>query len=108
MKKLLLLFTMVLVTSMGLLAQGSTWQTATLISSGQTKTGAMGTNNSEDWYKINVTQEGTVDITGIVTSGDLLLNKGSSFNGFKLCKLHISFMILDTLSSVGAVSTLPA
>ena len=73
---------MVLVTSIGLLAQGSTWQTATLISSGQTKTGAMGTNNSEDWYKINVTQEGTVDITGIVTSGDLLLNKGSSFNGF--------------------------
>ena len=81
MKKLLLLFTMVLVTSMGLLAQGSTWQTATLISSGQTKTGAMGTNNSEDWYKINVTQEGTVDFTAIVTSGNLTLSNSSSVKG---------------------------
>ena len=72
---------MVLVTSMGLLAQGSTWQTATLISSGQTKTGSFNQNHTEDWYKINVTQEGTIDFTGIVTSGDLTLSNSSSVKG---------------------------
>ena len=81
MKKLLLLFTMVLVTSMGLLAQGSTWQTATLISSGQTKTSALADSHTEDWYKINVTQEGTVDFTAIVTSGNLTLSNSSSVKG---------------------------
>ena len=72
---------MVLVTSMGLLAQGSTWETATLISSGQTKSSSLGTNNYEDWYKINVTREGTVELTATVTSGDLLLGTGSNLNG---------------------------
>jgi len=72
---------MVLVTSMGLLAQGSTWETATLISSGQTKTGSFNQNHTEDWYKINVTQEGTIDFTGIVTSGDLTLSNSSSVKG---------------------------
>lgn len=37
MKKLFLLLTVMLATSMSLLAQGTSWQTATLINSGATK-----------------------------------------------------------------------
>ena len=78
MKKLLLLLTAMLATSMGLLAQGTSWQTATLITSGSTKTGTLDNNTSEVWYKINVTQEGHVDFdvtaTGTLTFGSCTVN----------------------------------
>ena len=64
MKKLFLLFAVMLATSMGLLAQGSSWQTATLISSGETKTGTFGGNDSEVWYKIVVPEEGQIEFQG--------------------------------------------
>ena len=67
-----------LATSFGLLAQGTSWQTATLITSGSTKTGTLDNNTNEAWYKINVTQEGHVDFdvtaTGTLTFGSCNLN----------------------------------
>jgi hypothetical protein len=78
MKKLLFLLATMLATSFGLLAQGTSWQTATLITSGSTKTGTLDNNTTEAWYKINVTQEGHVDFdvtaTGTLTFGSCNLN----------------------------------
>ncbi len=78
MKKLLFLLATMLATSFGLLAQGTSWQTATLITSGSTKTGTLDNNTSEVWYKINVTQEGHIDLdvtaTGTLTFGSCNLN----------------------------------
>ena len=71
-----------LATSMGLLAQGSSWQTATLISNGQTKTGTLDNTTTEVWYKINVTTEGHVDFVATST-GTLTLSTGSTVFGFK-------------------------
>jgi hypothetical protein len=78
MKKIFLLLTVMLATTMGLLAQGTTWQTATLISSGATKSGSLDASHGEHWYKINVTTEGTINLTA-TTSGNLLLSPGSSY-----------------------------
>ena len=60
-----------LATSFGLQAQGTSWQNATLINSGATKTGTLDGTTTEAWYKINVTQEGHVDIE-VTATGDLL------------------------------------
>ncbi len=70
MKKLLFLLVTMLATSMGLQAQGTSWQTATLITSGSTKTGTLDSSTTEAWYKINVTQEGKIDLIA-TASGDL-------------------------------------
>ena len=70
MKKLLFLFATMLATSFGLQAQGTSWQTATLITSGSTKTGTLDASTTEAWYKINVTQEGKIDMIA-TASGDL-------------------------------------
>ena len=78
MKKIFLLLTVMLATTMGLLAQGTTWQTATLISSGATKSGSLDASHGEHWYKINVTTEGTINLTA-TASGNLLLSPGSSY-----------------------------
>ena len=59
-----------LATSIGLQAQGTSWQTATLITSGSTKTGTLDDSTTEAWYKINVTQEGKIDMFA-TASGDL-------------------------------------
>ena len=83
MKKLYLLFTMMLATTMGLLAQGTTWQTATLISNGATKTGTLDSSNGEHWYKINVTQEGTVNLTATATETLTLSTSGSYVAGLQ-------------------------
>ena len=82
MKKLFLLLTVMLATSMSLLAQGTSWQTATLISNGQTKTGTLDNNNTVAWYKITVTQEGHVDLVATST-GTLTLSTGSTVYGLK-------------------------
>ena len=82
MKKLFLLLTVMLTTSMSLLAQGTSWQTATLINSGATKTGTLDGTTTEVWYKINVTTEGHVDLVATST-GTLTLSTGSTVYGFK-------------------------
>ena len=87
MKKLLLLLTAMLATSMGVLAQGNSWQTATLINSGATKTGTLDNTNTEDWYKITVTQEGTVQFIA-TPSGNLTISTNSNFNGLKNNSLY--------------------
>ncbi len=80
MKKFILILTVMLATSMGLLAQGTSWQTATLISSGATKTGTLDNVIGEHWYKINVTTEGTVNLTLDATdSGNLLISTSGSY-----------------------------
>ncbi len=73
---------MVLVTSMGLLAQGSTWETATLISSGQTKTGTLDATTTDAWYKINVTQEGTIDFTLTASGGLTFYRSWTQVHGY--------------------------
>ena len=83
MKKFFLLFTMMLATTMGLLAQGTTWQTATLISNGATKTGTLDSSNGEHWYKINVTTEGTVNLTATATETLTLSTSGSYVAGLE-------------------------
>ena len=80
MKKLLFLLATILATSFGLLAQGTSWQTATLITSGSTKTGTLDNNTTEAWYKINVTQEGHIDLD-VTTTGTLTLGS-SNVNGY--------------------------
>ena len=83
MKKLLLLMTALLATSMGLLAQGTSWQTATLISSGQTKTATLDASTTEVWYKINVTTEGKVQLTVTGTEDLRFYSYNSVIYGFK-------------------------
>ena len=80
MKKLLFLLATMLATSFGLQAQGTSWQTATLITSGSTKTGTLDNNTTEVWYKINVTQEGHIDLD-VTATGTLTLG-GSNVNGY--------------------------
>ena len=80
MKKLLFLLATMLATSFGLLAQGTSWQTATLITSGSTKTGTLDNNTNEAWYKINVTQEGHIDLD-VTATGTLTLGS-SNVNGY--------------------------
>ena len=51
----------------GMLAQGTTWQTATTINSGETKEGSLYATDdyqrNDEWYKIVVPEEGTVEFT---------------------------------------------
>ncbi len=105
MKKLLFLLATMLATSFGLLAQGTSWQTATLITSGSTMSGALDNNTTEAWYKINVTQEGHVDLdvtaTGNLTFGscsvngywDDALRNYAGFNGYGTA--HATSNIVD-------------
>ncbi len=51
---------MLLVLPIGMLAVGTTWQTATLISSGDTSSGTMDADDADHWYKIEVPAEGAV------------------------------------------------
>jgi hypothetical protein len=83
MKKCFLLFTMMLATTMGLLAQGTTWETATLIGNGSTKTGTLDNVTTEQWYKINVTTEGTVNFTATATQTLTFYAYYCTFNGYK-------------------------
>ena len=83
MKKLILLLTAMLATSMGLLAQGTSWQNATLINSGETKTGTLDNVTTEVWYKINVTQEGHVDFEATATGTLKFGTSNCQFYGFK-------------------------
>ena len=62
MRKLLLSF-ILLAVPLGLLAQGTTWETATAISQGGTGSGALDKTVTDAWFKIEVPEEGTVLLT---------------------------------------------
>ncbi len=67
MRKLLLLSTLLLALPLGLLAQGTTWQTATLLTNGGTGSGTLDGSNGYAWFKIEVPEEGKVAFTETVT-----------------------------------------
>ncbi|MBQ2181033.1 MAG: hypothetical protein II400_02180 [Bacteroidaceae bacterium] len=62
MRKLLLSF-ILLAVPLGLLAQGTTWETATAISQGGTGSGSLDKTVTDAWFKIEVPEEGTVLLT---------------------------------------------
>ena len=74
MKRLLLFLMWLLALPIGMLAQGTTWQTATTINSGETKEGSLykyeRSERNDEWYKIVVPEEGTTTFT--VTPGGSL------------------------------------
>ena len=74
MKRILLLLTWLIALPIGMLAQGTTWQTATTINSGETKEGSLykyeRSERNDEWYKIVVPEEGTATFT--VTPGGSL------------------------------------
>ena len=61
-RKLNLLLMLLLAWPMGMLAAGTTWQTATEITSGKSVTGSLSESVTEQWYKIVVTENGEVTI----------------------------------------------
>ena len=63
MKKLQLLLLLLLALPIGMLAQGSTWQTATLINDGASGSGTLDKNTTDAWFKIEVPEEGRVQLT---------------------------------------------
>ena len=56
-KKLQLLFTLLLALPLLLLAAGSSWDTATTLSLGGSATGTLSSAQSQDWYKITITED---------------------------------------------------
>ena len=63
MKKLQLLFLMLLALPIGMLAAGTSWQNATWIEKGSSANGSLSKDHTEDWYKIQVPENGEVTIT---------------------------------------------
>ena len=72
-KKLQLLFTLLLALPLLLLAAGSSWDTATTLSLGGSATGTLSSAQSQDWYKITITEDGAITIQ-LTPSGNLALN----------------------------------
>ena len=62
-KRLRLLLLLLLALPIGMLAQGSTWQAATLINNGSSGSGTLDKNNTDAWFKIEVPEEGRVQLT---------------------------------------------
>ena len=60
MKKLLLLITLLIALPAGMLAQGNSWQEATLINDGETVKGYMDKDHEDAWYKIELPGDGRV------------------------------------------------
>ena len=77
MRRVLLLLLVLAAIPIGLSAQGTSWQTATLINNGATVSGEFDNTHTEAWYKINVTQEGKIDLIATAT-GTLTLNYSNS------------------------------
>ena len=77
MKRLLLLLLVLAAIPIGLSAQGTSCQTATLINNGATVSGEFDNTHTEAWYKIEVTQEGHIDLIATAT-GTLTLNYSNS------------------------------
>ena len=59
MKKLLLLLTM-LVLSIEMQSQGTSWSNATLVKDGETVSGTLDETNQDAWFKIELAKEGNV------------------------------------------------
>ncbi len=72
MKKLLLLFALTVALPIAALAQGNTWQEATILNSGTTASGTMSSKDADDWYKIELPKDGNVTFD-VSTDGDLLV-----------------------------------
>ena len=62
MRKLFILFTLLLAVPLGMLAQGASWQEATQLPLGQEKSGALSNDRKEEWWKFTVTQDGAANI----------------------------------------------
>ncbi len=72
MKKLLLLFALTIALPIAALAQGNTWQEATILNSGTTASGTMNSKDADDWYKIELPKDGNITFD-VSTDGDLLV-----------------------------------
>ena len=70
MKRLQFLLWILLALPIGMLAQGSTWKTATAISNGNSGNGTLDKDTKDAWFKIDVPEEGTVTLT--ITPGGTL------------------------------------
>ena len=70
MRRLLLLLTWLMALPIGMLAQGTTWESATTLDNGSTGRGSLSSTTTEAWYKIVVREEGTVEFT-VTPSGNL-------------------------------------
>jgi len=60
MKKNLLLLLMMLALTIGMQAQGTSWNTATLVKDGETVSGTLDENKKDAWYKVVLEHEGNV------------------------------------------------
>lgn len=69
-KQLQLLIALLLALPIGMLAQGTTWESATEIGSGGSGTATLDDKQGEAWFKIEVPQDGKVTFTQTL-SGDL-------------------------------------
>ena len=72
-RKLQLLLLLLLAMPIGMLAQGNSWQTATLINNGSSGSAALDDKTGEAYFKIVVPEEGRALIT-MTLSGDLSMN----------------------------------
>ena len=72
MRRLLFFLLAMLALPIGMLAQGSSWDTATMLNNGGTGSGTLDNNNQDAWFKVEVPEEGKVTITETV-DGDLTL-----------------------------------
>jgi len=69
MKRLQLFMLMLMALPIGMLAAGTTWQTATLIEKGSTGTGSLSASVKEQWHKIVVPENGVIKLTVTPASG---------------------------------------
>jgi hypothetical protein len=101
MKKLQLLLLMLLALPIGMLAQGSSWQTATLINNGASGNGSLDKNNTDAWFKIEVPEEGRVQLTATpdatlnIQYVDLCWNDNNVMRARKTIRPNTSTTTLD-------------
>ena len=69
MKRLQLLLLMLLALPIGMLAAGTSWQTATLIENGGTGTGSLSGDVTKQWHKIVVPENGVIKLTVTPVTG---------------------------------------
>ena len=63
MKRLQLFLLMLIALPIGMLAAGTSWQTATLIENGATGKGSLSSKVNEQWHKIVVSENGVIKLT---------------------------------------------
>ena len=101
MKRLQLLLLMLLALPIGMLAQGSSWQTATLINNGASGNGSLDKNNTDAWFKIEVPEEGRVQLTATpdatlnIQYVDLCWNDNNVMRARKTIRPNTSTTTLD-------------